>query len=57
MILSHLVEDVERNDGKERPYFMDPELQKVMNIQNTPVHHDDKAHHIDEEKEEAPLIN
>ena len=34
------MEDLERNDGKDKPYFMDPELQKVMDVKSTSVQHD-----------------
>ena len=29
-----LVEDAERNNGKDQPYFMDEELLDVMNFKN-----------------------
>jgi len=45
-VISHTVEDLERNNGKDRPYFMEPELQKVMDIQNTSEGDD----------EETPLV-
>lgn len=50
----YLVEDLERNDGKDRPYFMGPELQKVMDIQSTPVDH--KQEEGEEEEDTTPLV-
>ncbi len=30
-----LVEDLERNDGKEKPYFMSKKLMKLLNVHNS----------------------
>jgi len=29
-----VVEDSERNNGKDKPYFMSPELRKIINVKN-----------------------
>ncbi|XP_065916775.1 choline transporter-like protein 2 [Dysidea avara] len=55
------LEDLERNDGEDKPYFMDPELQKVMDIKSTSVQHGTEEEtkvtsaRLGKE-EEAPLI-
>lgn len=48
------MEDAERNNGKDRPYFMDEDLLDVMNFKNeedTPDHA-----RVPDRKEEAAVL-
>ena len=50
------MEDIERNDGKDQPYFMGEELLDVMNLKNE-VDTPDHARVPDRKEEAAVLVD
>ena len=43
------VEDLERNDGKDKPYFMSKKLRKLLNVKNKKHDHTDGSEEVDGE--------